>query len=116
VDELTKPELGYVAHPGKVAAIDDFSFAQIQRAARIDQPYTVGLIFSTKYEPGKWRLTLGRRNEQMDARFFGFHHDLDPALIARLLDGHVVWRQERHRQWAAVLHFDRPQVAQLPEP
>jgi hypothetical protein len=112
-DELTKPELGYVTGPISVALIDDFSFGQIQRAAQSPQPYTVGLIFSTKYVPPKWPLNLGHLNERMDTRFFGFHHDLDPATIARLIDGQVIWREQRHGQWAAVLHFDRPAEAHL---
>jgi hypothetical protein len=114
-DELTKPELGYVTHPISAAAIDNFSFGQIQRAAQ-SSDYTVGLLFSTKYVPSGWALSLGRINERMDARFFGFHHDLDPAIIARLLDGQVVWREQRNGQWAAVLHFNRPQVARLELP
>jgi hypothetical protein len=114
-DELTKPELGYVTRPIQVAAIDDFSFGQIQRAAQSNDPYEVALVFSTKYVP-KWSLNLGHRNEEMDARFFGFHYDLDPAIIARLLDGQIVWREQRHGEWAAVLHFDRPQVVQLRQP
>ena len=115
-DELTKPELGYIAHPIDVTAIDDFSFGQIQRASQADKPYTVGLIFSTKYDPPKGRLNLGRSTECTDARFFGYHHDLDPKTIARLLEGHVVWREQRNGQWAAVLHFDRQEEARLQQP
>ncbi len=115
-DELTKPELGYVTKPISVAAIDDFTFGQLQHAAQSAEPYTVGLIFSTKYVPPKWSLNLGRYNEKMDARFFGFHQDLSPAAIAHLLDGHVVWREQRKGEWAAVLHFDRPEEAQLRRP
>jgi len=111
-DELTRPELGYVSSPVSVTSIDNFSIAQIQRAAQSGQPYDVALVFSTKYAP-KWSLNLGRLNEAMDARFFGFHYDLDPAIIARLLDGRVVWREQRNGEWAAVLHFDHPQIAQL---
>jgi hypothetical protein len=113
-DELTRPELGYVTKSVKVAPIDNFSLDQIGRAAQLNTPYTVGLIFSTKYAPHLW--TFGRMNERMDARFFGFHHDLDPAMVARLLGGQVVWREERRGQWAAVLHFDRPAVARLNAP
>ena len=112
-DALTKPDLGYVTRPINVTSIDDFSYGQIQRAAQSSQPYTVGLIFSTKYVPQKWTLNLGRINEKMDARFFGLHYDLDPATIAHLLDGHVVWREQRHGQWVAVLHFDLPAEARL---
>ena len=107
-DELTKPELGYVSRPMRVAAIENFSFAQIRRAAQSEEPYSVGLIFSTKYDPPRWTLSLGRINQRLDARYFGFHRDLNPVLIARLLGGRVVWSEQRHGQWAAVLHFDRP--------
>jgi hypothetical protein len=36
-----------------------------------------------------------------------------PAAIAHILGGRVVWREDRQGEWAAVLHFDRPQVASL---
>lgn len=107
-DELTKPELGYVRRPTRVAAIENFSLAQIWRAAHSQNTYSVALIFSTKYNPPRWMLSLGRFNQRLDARYFGFHRDLDPALIARLLGGRVVWSERRNGQWAAVLRFDRP--------
>lgn len=111
-DELTQPELGYVTHRVPVVAINNFSYGQIERAAQSTTPYTVGLIFSTKYSP-RWSLIPGRFNRRMDARYFGFHYDLNPALVAQLLGGHVVWSEERHGQWAAVVHFDRPEQARL---
>ena len=61
-------------------------------------------------------MDLGARNEAFDTRFFGFHRDLAPAAIAHLLDGKIVWRDERQGEWAAVLHFNRPQVANLSTP
>jgi hypothetical protein len=112
-DELSKPELGYVEQPVPVVAIDNFSFAQIQKAAQLSQPYTAALIFSTKYDPPHLPFSLGRRNEAIDTRFFDFHHDLSPPMIARLLEGTVTWQAQRKGQWAAVLHFDRPQEARL---
>jgi hypothetical protein len=115
-DELTKPELGYVNHPVPVTSIDNFSWDQIQRAAQPEKSYTVGLIFSTKYVPPKWSLDLGRSSARMDARFFGFHYDLDPSTVAHLLDGKVIWREQRGGQWAAVLQFNRPQQARLDRP
>jgi hypothetical protein len=112
-DELSKPELGYVQTPIPVVAIDNFSYTQIQKAAQLDQPYTAAFIFSTKYDPPHLLLSLGRRNEAIDTRFFDFHHDLAPGVIARLLGGSVTWQAQRKGQWAAVLHFDRPQEAKL---
>ena len=115
-DELSKPELGYVEKPMPVVAIDNFSFAQIQKAKEIADPYTAALIFSTKYDPPHLLLSLGRRNEAIDTRFFDFHHDLAPVVIARILDGSVTWHAQRKGQWAAVLHFNRPQEAELHKP
>lgn len=111
-DELTKPYLGYVSEPSVVTSIDDFSLPQIQRAAQSSEPYTVALLFSTKYSP-QWTLTFGRFNQRMDARYFGFHSDIDPALAARLLGGQVVWTEHRNGQWAAVLHFQRAPQSRL---
>jgi hypothetical protein len=111
-DELTKPELGYMQRPVPVVTINNFSLAEIQRAGAIPG-YTVGLIFSTKYDPPNLPLSLGARNEKLDRRYFDFHRDLPPEAIASMLGGKVVWRAERKGQWAAVLHFDRPQEALL---
>lgn len=111
-DELTRPELGYMRQPVSVVTIDNFSLPQIQRAAALPG-YTVGLIFSTKYDPPHLPFSLGRRNEQLDRRYFDFHRDLPPEAIAGLLGGKVVWHEDRKGQWAAVLHFDRPQQASV---
>jgi hypothetical protein len=111
-DELTKPELGYMRRPVSVVTIDNFSLPQIQRAATLSG-YTVGLIFSTKYAPPHLLFGLGPRNEMLDRRYFDFHRDLPPEAIASMLGGKVVWHAERKGQWAAVLHFDRPQEARL---
>jgi hypothetical protein len=73
----------------------------------------VGFAFSTKYDPPRLWLDLGSRNEALDTRFFDFHRDLAPGAIAHLLNGSIVWRDERQGEWAAVLHFNRPQVASL---
>lgn len=115
-DELSKPELGYVTQAIPVVTIDNFSYPQIQKATQIEEPYTAALIFSTKYDPPHLLFSLGRRNEAIDTRFFDFHRDLAPGVIARLLDGKVTWQAERRGQWAAVLHFDRPQEAKVRSP
>ena len=112
-DELTKPELGYVKKPMAVVTVPNFSLPEIQKAAGSAQDFSVGFAFSTKYDPPHLWMDLGRRNEAMDVRFFDFHRDLDPSAIAHLLDGRIVWRDERQGEWAAVMHFNRPQLAGL---
>jgi hypothetical protein len=112
-DELTKPELGYVKKPVAVVTMDNFSLPEIQKAAASSQNFSVGFAFSTKYDPPRLWLNLGARNEAFDTRFFDFHHDLGPGAIAHLLGGRIIWRDDRQGEWAAVLHFDRPQVASL---
>jgi hypothetical protein len=104
-DELSKPELGYVTTPVPVVAIGNFSGAEIGRAAALRDDYSAALVFSTKYDPPRLWLGLGRWNEKFDTRYFDFHRDLLPGLIARVLGGQVVWGQERKGQWAAVLQF-----------
>ncbi len=106
-DELSKPELGYVLKPVPVVMIDNFSAEQIDRAAMLSDSYTAALVFSTKYDPPHLLLGLGHRNEQLNMRFFDFHRDLSPGIIARELGGAVVWRAERKGQWVAVLRFVR---------
>jgi hypothetical protein len=105
-DELTKPELGYVKKAIPVVAIENFSAQEIEKALEMRGSYTAALIFSTKYDPPRLWLSLGRRNEQLDTRFFDFHRDLPPGVIARVLGGHVVWGAERKGQWAAVVRFE----------
>jgi hypothetical protein len=112
-DELSKPELGYVKKPMAVVRISNFSLPEIQKAAASAQDFSTGFAFSTKFDPPRLWLDLGRRNEALDTRFFDFHRDLEPSAIAHLLDGKIVWRDERQGEWAAVLHFNRPQVASL---
>jgi 4-amino-4-deoxy-L-arabinose transferase-like glycosyltransferase len=112
-DELTKPELGYVRKSMPVVTIANFSLPEIQKAAASAQDFSVGFAFSTKYDPPHLWLDLGSRNEALDTRFFDFHRDLTPGAIAHLLNGAIVWRDDRQGQWAAVLHLNRPQVAGL---
>ncbi len=104
-DEMSKPELGYVTHPVSVVAINNFSAPQIAKADFMPRTWTVMLAFSTKYDPPSLPFGLGRRSESWDKRYFGFHRDLPPQLIARALHGGVVWAEMRKYQWAAVIAF-----------
>ncbi|HEY6446842.1 MAG TPA: glycosyltransferase family 39 protein [Acidobacteriaceae bacterium] len=105
-DELSKTELGYVAEPVSVVAIDNFSAESIEKAAELPANYSVALLFSTKYDPLHLPFLFGRRSEEWDERYFDFHRDLLPGTIARVLGGRVVWGAAHQGQWVAVLRFD----------
>ena len=102
-DELTRPELGYVKQPWDVFAIDDFSSAQIDRAADDPGRYSAALVFSTKYDPPTI-FTLGRK---LDERYFGMHRDLPPEAIALRLRGTLVWKGADDGMWMGLIRFNR---------
>ena len=106
-DELTRPELGYLKQPFAVAPIEDFSAAQITRAAQEPEKFSAALVFSTKADPSSPLFTLGQASKAMDERYFGLHHDLPPEEIAIELHGTLVWKQEDHGQWIALIRFKR---------
>ena len=106
-DELSRPELGYLKQPYDVYRLEDFTAEQIARAAVEPEKYTAALVFSTKYDPPWPQLSLGRKSEAMDERFFGLHHDLSPEEIARELGGTLVWKGVDQGQWVGLIRFDR---------
>jgi len=116
-DELTKPELGYLKTPFEVDKLEDFTAEQIDKAAEEPGRYTTALVFSTKYDPPSLPLSLGPKSEEMDRRYFGLHHDLPPEAIAMRLRGSLVWQEENHGQWIALIRFNRQfeALAQRPQ-
>ncbi len=106
-DELTKPELGYLKRPYDVYPIEDFSLAQIARAAQVPQKYSAALVFSTKYDPQSPLFTLGPKSRAMDERYFGLHSDMPPEAIARELGGSMVWKKVDDGMWIALIRFNR---------
>ena len=110
-DALSKPELGWVKKPWDVYAIDDFSQAQIDRAAEDPGRYSAGLVFSTKYDPPPM-ISLGRR---FDEKYFGLHHDLPPEAIALQLGGQLVWKGQDQGMWIALIRFNRQFEAAGPQ-
>jgi 4-amino-4-deoxy-L-arabinose transferase-like glycosyltransferase len=122
-DELTRPELGYLQQPFEVYRLEDFTSAQIARAAQEPGRYSAALVFSTKYDPPSLSLRLGRWsfgpphfgpwNEATDERYFGLHHDLPPEEIALELHGDLVWKRQEHGQWIALIRFNRQFEARL---
>jgi hypothetical protein len=106
-DELRHPELGYVKTPFDVYAIDDFSAAQVAKAADEPGKYSAALVFSTKSEPVVPLLSLGSRSAALDERYFGLHHDLSPERVAHELGGGLVWRRDDDGQWIGLIRFNR---------
>jgi 4-amino-4-deoxy-L-arabinose transferase-like glycosyltransferase len=115
-DELTRPELGYLKQPFTVVAIEDFTAAQIARAADEPERYSAALVFSTKYDPPSPLITLGARSRAADERYFGLHHDLLPEEIARQLHGELVWKQQEQGLWIAIIRFNRQFDARMELP
>lgn len=105
-DQLTRPELGYVKEPWDVFRIEDFTAQQIDVAAQEPQKYSVAIVFSTKYDP-QGIFTLGSREEALNERYFGLHHDLPPEAIAQRLGGTMVWKEENQGMWIALIRFNR---------
>jgi hypothetical protein len=112
-DELSRPELGYLKTPYEVYRLEDFTDAQIARAAAEPERYSAALVFSTKYDPPLPLLSLGAKSKALDERFFGLHHDLSPEAIAIELHGALVWKKEDQGQWVALIRFNRQYEARL---
>ncbi|MFP5250464.1 MAG: hypothetical protein ACLGP3_11630, partial [Acidobacteriota bacterium] len=115
-DELTRPELGYVKQPWRVCRIEDFTPEQIRRAAEEPEKYSAALVFSTKYDPPLPLFTLGQDEQALNERYFGMHHDLPPEIIAQILHGTMVWKDENQGLWVAVLRFNRQIEARMAAP
>jgi hypothetical protein len=110
-DELTRPYLGYSPQPFKVVRVDNFSYEQVM-VAKQSGAYDIAFVFSTKYEPPR-KLFTWKFWEDSNYRFFDYHRDLPPEVIAAMLGGKIVWREEKNGQWAAIIDMQRTQEAQL---
>jgi hypothetical protein len=117
-DELTRPYLGYVAHPMQVVRIEHFAVEQLMSAsdARSNDPrldFEVALVFSTKYEPDHPLLQHWRQWQEWKTRFFDYHRDVPPAAAAEILGGNLVYTESRNGQWIGVIEMQRTIDAQV---
>jgi hypothetical protein len=111
-DELTQPWLGYVSQPFPVVRLEDFTPAEINRAAARRQ-FDVAFVFSTKYVPAHPALENWQAWQRIKARFFGYHRDVLPGDIATRLGGKILFHQERQGQWIAVIGMEGSQETNL---
>jgi hypothetical protein len=112
-DELARPELGYLTQPYAVYLVPDFTAAGLARASDEPEKYSAALVFSTKVDTYSPFFTLGAKSRAADVTYFGLHHDLAPEVIARTLHGDLVWQQQDHGQWIALIRFNRQFDARL---
>ena len=109
-DELTRPWLGYATRPVQVVRIEDFSLEEVLSAAEFRSHFEVAFVFSTKYEPAHPLLDRWKVWEELKSRFFGFHRDLPPTAVARILGGKVVFSEQRKGQWVAVIEIEQSEL------
>lgn len=107
-DELTRTYLGYVSKPLPVVAVDNFTFDEVLEARAMRSRYQVALVFSTKYDQPTW---FGHRLDQINRRYFDYHTDLPPELIANLLGAKIVFLERKKAEWLAVLEVEQPGIS-----
>ncbi len=111
--DLFEPYLGYVRHPMKVVAIEDFTLPQVLIAAREPDRYDTAIVFTTHFVTPMFRRYLLNHPNTWRGRAFATDRDLTPVEIATMLGGQIVWQDERGGEWAAVLRFQRSEDARL---
>jgi 4-amino-4-deoxy-L-arabinose transferase-like glycosyltransferase len=111
--DLFNPFLGYVKQPIKATAIEDFTLAQVQKAAAEPENYDTAIVFTTHFVTPSFRRYLTSHPGSSRYREFNATRDLTPKEIAGMLGGRIVWQDDRNGEWAAVLHFDRAYEASL---
>jgi 4-amino-4-deoxy-L-arabinose transferase-like glycosyltransferase len=115
--DLLNPDLGYTMRPIQVTPVEDFSFAEMQKAAEHPENFDTAIVFTTHYvAPSLRRYLLTHPNSRI-GRAVNTNPDLSPAEIATMLHGQLVWRSPNlDGEWAAVLRFNRSYEANLKAP
>ncbi len=120
-DELNRPWLGYVHQPMRIVRIENFSAEEVRAVAAANEtrnsltPYDVVLAFSTKFQ-APFDITDWPPWSGFKTRFFGYHRDLPPEVIAQILGGRIVMQEHRRGQWIAVIAIEQPVNAKLANP
>ncbi len=112
-DELNRPFLGYVARPLSVVRLENFCAEEVLRAQQQPESFDEVVAFSTKYAPPRSFFHSIPYWTNLQTRYFDFHQDLPPALIAQMLHGRIVWRKATPGEWIAVIEIDKARLASL---
>jgi Dolichyl-phosphate-mannose-protein mannosyltransferase len=110
-DELSRPNLGYVARPMQVVRIEDFTAEQLLAAADERERFDMALVFSTKYQPAPTIFDRWRLWQEWKARYFGYHVDMSPEAAVSVLGGNLVYVQRRQGQWVGVIEMAKIEEA-----
>jgi hypothetical protein len=110
-DEVSRPYLGYVDTPLRVVRIENFSGEQVLSAADARRSFDVVAAFSTKYEPSHPLFASWKTWQELKVRFFGFHRDLPPQVIAQIIGGTIEHMESRNGQWMAIIRVERIEEA-----
>ena len=112
-DEMSRPYLGYVKQPMDVIRVENFSQAEMERAAKAAGEFDVVFLFTTKWQPPHplWQtLPFG---EAIQQRFFDYHEDITPERAAAMLGGRVLRYENRNNEWIAIIALERVENAAL---
>jgi hypothetical protein len=110
-DEMTRPFLGYVQQPLDVTPVENFSQAEMERAARATSQFDVVFLFTTKWQPPRPLLHSLPFGEALQERFFDYHEDVTPDRAAEMLGGRIVRYENRNNQWVAIIVIERVEDA-----
>lgn len=114
-DELSRPNLGYVARPLQVVRVEDFTAENLTGATDERSRFDVALVFSTKVQPIESSFDRWHTWQEWKTRYFGYHIDLRPEAAAAVLGGNLVYveRSPRWRpgQWVGVIEIIKAEEA-----
>ena len=107
-DELTKPYLGYAKTPLTVLPVENFTVEEVFKARAMRRSYQTAFVFSTKYNQPTW---FGNKFDRIARRYFDYHTDLPPEVIANVLGAKIVFLERRKAEWVAVMEMEEPGVS-----
>jgi Dolichyl-phosphate-mannose-protein mannosyltransferase len=105
-DELRRTYAGYVSHPLPVVEVENFTPEEVFKARSMRPQYQVAYVFSTKYDQPTWFDYQWR--DRMAARYFDYHKDLQPDVIANILGGRIVFLARQKAEWVAIIEMEQP--------